>query len=438
LNLVERNEEVVSTYTYGIDDVTELATLEITERVIPSVETLILSPDYQSNNQTVVNQFANILLMRKNGLGQVVSAIYADSENPGWYKVLHEDTMSLVKVGQSVRYYTSYTQTGSGFDGITGTLESAYSHFPDITQSQLLRARPPEYTDETGYTVENTYDSNGHLIRVDHPDEEYEKWIYNSFGQVTYYRDRAGIVTVTEYNGNHQPVRIVHGMTDPSGTGTPSATDEAIQEIFGYYGTSHTNEGMLAWTGTTPYSGSTFSAPASNDRTDFDSRGRLDEITYPSGRKAEYTFDERSAIDTIEWDSTEIEDRDYDDLGRLASIDRPGIDETRGYDDAGRLTSIANTNVGTATYTYPPRRTNHNKLSEAWSGAMADWSFVTTNGGTYSSGYDAEDRFRNFIQTAKSKSLYLDRSDIGNITNYQSDPDSTVCTNGLLPSITPR
>ena len=62
---------------------------------------------------------------------------------------------------------------------------------------------------------------------------------------------------------------------------------------------------------------------------------------------------------------------------------------------------------------------NHNKLSEAWTGAMADWSFVTTNGGTYTSGYDAEDRFRNFIQTAKSKSLYLDRSDIGNITNYQ-------------------
>ena len=171
------------------------------------------------------------------------------------------------------------------------------------------------------------------------------------------------------------------------------------------------------------------------------------EITYPSGRKAAYSFDVRNQLDEIDWDGSQIEDRSYDDLGRLTGVDRPGIDETRTYDAAGRLTAINNTNVGDATYTYDA---NHNKLSESWSGAMAAWNFVTTSSGGNPDGYDAEDRFqcafnvrrpqlaadrrsatfkkrrkRKFAQSAQSKTFNFTRSDIGNINNINLNEGSS-------------
>jgi RHS repeat-associated protein len=249
------------------------------------------------------------------------------------------------------------------------------------------------------------------------PDSSSKEFEYDPAGRVKLVTLNSGKKQTTIYKFSGVVDKIEYRNAGNTLTGTDDFTYDSLLRRTGATSRYGVTSG---WTyddlGRMLTESTTYSSQTYNVGYHYDSRGRLDEITYPSGRKAEYTFDERSAIDTIEWDSIEIEDRDYDDLGRLASIDRPGIDETRGYDDAGRLTSIGNTNVGTATYTYDA---NHNKLSEAWSGAMADWSFVTTNGGTYSSGYDAEDRFRNFVQSAKSVSLYLDRSDIGNITNYQ-------------------
>ncbi len=137
---------------------------------------------------------------------------------------------------------------------------------------------------------------------------------------------------------------------------------------------------------------------------------------------AAYTFTDRSELDKINWAGSQIEDRAYDAVGLLTGVDRPGVDETRAYDALNRVTSIGNTNVGDGTYTYDA---NSNKLSESWSGAMAAWNFITTNAGANPDGYDAEDRFTNFIQSGQSKTLGLTRSDIGNISNSNLNGTNT-------------
>ena len=101
-------------------------------------------------------------------------------------------------------------------------------------------------------------------------------------------------------------------------------------------------------------------------------------------------------------------------------IDRAYTDETRVYDTSNRLTSVDNTTVGKASYTYD---NNSNKLSETWDSVsnMAAWSFTTEDSGasTFTDGYDAEDRFRRFNRSAQSEDIYLDRSDIGNISDFK-------------------
>ena len=285
LNTVSRGTEVVGTYTYGIDSQYGFATIQSNRRDVYGHgrnDTIMLSTDYQNGDGTVVNQYANILHGARNGLGQVKYMLYSDSNNVGWFKILYEQQMIEYKHGESVRWYETYTQTGGGYDDITGTLEPSYMHHPNVTESQILNMQPPTTVDETGYTTTNTYDSNGNLTRVDHPDGTYEKYLYDSNNLPTYYRDRAGFVQLTERDSNERVIRIARGMIDVSGSGTATATTEAVQDIRGYYGSGHANEGMLAWAATTAYT-SSVSAPPANERTDYeyDANQRLAKMKGP-------------------------------------------------------------------------------------------------------------------------------------------------------------
>jgi len=77
---------------------------------------------------------------------------------------------------------------------------------------------------------------------------------------------------------------------------------------------------------------------------------------------------DRGQLDTLDWESTQIEDRSYNANGLLTSIDRAFEDESRVYDDASQLTSISSNNTGSMSYTYDD---NSNVLGETLSGAMA-------------------------------------------------------------------
>jgi YD repeat-containing protein len=91
---------------------------------------------------------------------------------------------------------------------------------------------------------------------------------------------------------------------------------------------------------------------------------RPSKLKYPSGREAEYTYDDRQLLKTIKWETAQIEDRSYNDAGMLTGVDRAFVDETRTYNAGSQLTQINNTNVGSQTYTYD---LNGNVTSESLS-----------------------------------------------------------------------
>jgi YD repeat-containing protein len=111
----------------------------------------------------------------------------------------------------------------------------------------------------------------------------------------------------------------------------------------------------------------------------YDAQGRPSKLTYPSGREAEYTYDDRQLLKTIKWEGAQVEDRSYNDAGMLTGVwTRAFVDETRTYNAGSQLTQINNTNVGSQTYTYD---LNGNVTSETLSGNMANYSFSTIHAG---------------------------------------------------------
>ena len=368
LSSVSRGSEVIDSYTYGIDPDYGYATVKSTKRASyghSRNDTLMLSPDYQNGDGTVVNQYANLLHGKRNGAGQVKYMVYSDPDNVGWYKILYEHQMLEYKAGESVRWYESWTQSGSDYDDITGTQESTWQHAPGITETQIHTLQPPTAVDETGYSVSNSYDAQGNLVRIDHSDGTYEKYLYDSNSRVRYYRDRAGFVQVTERDANQRVVRVARGLVDVAGTGTPTATAEAVQDIRGYYGGGHPNAGRLAWSATTPYS-SSITAPA-NERTDYEynANNRLvktklplpngqtqrPEMTYtwtgnyktsqtdPEGHTTTYSYDFMGRqIGTLYSDGTN-EQTLYDDVNSVVySKNRIGVVSMRSYGPSGRMT----------------------------------------------------------------------------------------------------
>lgn len=129
-------------------------------------------------------------------------------------------------------------------------------------------------------------------------------------------------------------------------------------------------------------------------------------------------FDVRGQLKTLDWDGVQMEDRVYNGVGALTSVDRPQVDETRTYDNLHRLTGIDNTgSVEDASYTYDD---NNNVTVESFTGVMANYGFST---GT--SGYDNQDRFTRWIRSGTSTDYDLTRSAIGNISNMNLNGTNT-------------
>ena len=80
-------------------------------------------------------------------------------------------------------------------------------------------------------------------------------------------------------------MRVVRGLKDVFGPGTETsvAGTTAVQEIRGYYGSSHANAGMLEWEAANAYVSGAITAPAANVRTDYVyyTSGQLKEVIRP-------------------------------------------------------------------------------------------------------------------------------------------------------------
>ncbi len=403
-----------------------------------------------------IDSTGNVVSSLSDGYGWGIGSLDQDSNltqtefNPGGQPLTvtnalnHDTTYVYDTLGRQTSMTTPAATTASTYNAATGQLASRADGKSESTSFQYdALGRPSIVTDRLNKQSNRTYYRTGQLATVIDAERKTTSYDYDVLGrrteltmhaigggtpqETTYDYDSAGrMETATLHSGAKRELSYeFSGVLDkvdyfaPS-SGTPSGTDNFTYDAFlrrtassSGDGVTHTyiytDRGQLD-TDTTNYSSQDYEVDY-----DYDSRGRLNKITYPSGRVVDYGFTNRGELDTVDWDGAEIEDRAYDALGRLTSVDRAYVDETRVYDNANRVTSIANTNLGTAAYTYDA---NSNKLGETWTGVLSSWSFSTEDSGAADpDGYDDEDRFIRFEQSGQSKDFDLVRSDIGNIND---------------------
>ncbi len=383
-----------------------------------------------------------------NGYGQAISSIdqlgnASTSEFDSAGNLLkstnaltHSTTYTYDELSRQLTVKDALNNTRSTvFEPTTGRVASQTDAKANISSSiydELGRVK--NSTDRTGKITHRTYDSAGRLETIKDAENRTTTDTYDLLGRrtittladlsakaMTY--DAAGRITkvdlasgksqTTTYEFSGVADKVEYRDATDTLTGTDDFSYDALLRRNGSLSRynvarvlSYNDQGQLA-TDTTNYGGQSYVVTNA-----YDDRGRLEKLTYPSGREVTYGFDQRTMLDTIDVDGIEIEDRSYDAIGRLTNVDRAHVDEVRTYDVVNRVIGIANTNVGNAMYGYDA---NGNKLSEMWTGVMAAWNFTTQDGS--SDGYDDEDRFLNFIQAGQVKVVNMTRSDIGNISN---------------------
>jgi RHS repeat-associated protein len=284
--------------------------------------------------------------------------------------------------------------------GQVATVTDAESRVTAYGYNVLGQRISTTYSDSGQQTIDS-FDAAGRPLTITKPTGRKHHLAYNFLGNVTQiqFKNAAGTVTETQT------------MTyDAYGRETGVASSQYNAST----AKSYNDLGQLATEATT-YSGQTYTVSYA-----YDAQGRLNQMTYPSNKQAAYTYDSRQQLKTISWQSTQVEDRSYNDIGRLAGVDRAFVDETRSYNTAGRVTTINSNNVGSMTYSYDA---NENVTGETLSGNMANYSFSTVSGGN--SGYDGEDRFMRFIRAGVSEDTQLTRTHIGNISNVNLNGGNT-------------
>ncbi len=397
----------------------------------------------------------NVVSRLSDGYGWGVGSLDQDSNltesefNPGGQPLTitnalsHDTTFVYDSLERQTSMTTPVATTTAVYSATTGQLTSRTDGKSQSTSFQYdALGRPSITTDRLNKQSSRSYLRTGQLASVTDAESRTTAYDYDVLGrrtelemdainggtpqETTYDYDSAGRVELVtlhsgakremtyEFSGALDKVDYYNPSSTLTGTDdftydaflyrTASSSDDDVTHTYTY-----TDRGQLD-TDTTNYTSQNYVVDY-----DYDSRGRLNKITYSSGREVDYTFTNRGEMDLVKWDGTQIENRAYDALGRMTSVDRAHVDETRVYDNANRVASIANTNLGTASYTYDA---NSNKLGETWTGVMSNWSFTTEDSGASDpDGYDDEDRFVRFEQSSQTKDYDLVRSDIGNITN---------------------
>ncbi len=337
---ISGTEETVGTYTYGTDTQWQAATIVMDEQydAVPLEQTLYVSQDYRTWENELVNQFSNALIGAADGAGVRYLTVFRDMNNPGNYRIKENEDLTEWAAGVSLIACTSYTTgTGQGYDNFTNIqYESTYPEYQDAsgnapTTEQVLLGRPGKVKDGTiRSAVEPSYDSDGNVSRIDYADTSYELWQYDSNHRETYYRDREGIVTLTERNNDGQIIRVVRGLVDVSGPGTEVADTNTtpVQDIRGY-----NSNGQLEWEATTAYVSGTITPPATNLRTDYvyKTNKQLEKVLKPlapgqsSRPETQYLWQGEQLVSTVvvRDSGTETTSYAYDSRSRLVKTTYP-------------------------------------------------------------------------------------------------------------------
>ena len=386
-----------------------------------------------------LDQDSNLTRTKFDTMGQPLEVVNALSSSTTYvYDLLGRQTSLTTPAGTtSTSHEASTGRLASQTDAKGSSLDSTKFVYDSLD-------RPTSMPDMLDQVTTRGYDKAGQMVWIEDAEGKRTDYVYDVLGRRTTTTLENGGVTTVEYDSAGRRSKI----TKPSGieqrftyqamtgllekidyynaTPTLVGTDTFSYDTYlrntgstGRDGANHTltysDLGHLASDALT-YSGQTYTVSYT-----YDARGRLDETTYPSGRKSAYSYTNRGQLYTIDWDGSQIENRSFDALGQMFAVWREYTDEVRTYDTASRVTSIDNNHgVGKVSYTFD---NNSNKLSETWDSVsnMAAWSFTTEDSGasSFTDGYDAENRFRRFKRSSQSEDIYLDRSAIGNISNFK-------------------
>ncbi len=346
-------EVAVATYTYGIDSLWQAATIVMDEHFgdLPVKKTIYVSQDYRLWENELVNQYSNNLLGAADGAGVRNLIVFRDMNNPGNFRILENDRLTEWEAGVSVIACSSYTTgSGQGYSNFTNIqYESTYPQYMTLsngppTTAQVLLGRPEKVADGSiRSAVMPVYDANGNVERVNYGDNSYELYQYDACHRETYCRDREGIVTLTERNGNGQIIRIVRGLVDVSGPGseTTDSSTVPIQNVWGY-----DSNGLLEWEAITAYVAGAITPPAANVRTDYvyNANKQLIKVLEPlaPGQSArpetQYVWEgeQLASMTVIRDSSNETTSYEYDDNNRLVETTYPdSTTEQVGYTSNG-------------------------------------------------------------------------------------------------------
>src|SRR5579859_5868778 len=237
---------------------------------------------------------------------------------------------------------------GSGCSSCTmrGTLENTYD-----TYGHLLTK-----TDELGRTTTYTYDVNGNISSVSVPIAPntfaVTKYLYNSLGEILTTTDPLGNVTTNSYDAKGNLLSVTSPA--PNGSTGPSITQFAYNSLGELTQITDplNNVTTLAYT----------SAGLINTITDaqshvttygYDSHGNRTSVKDANNQTTSFAYDAGDRLKTITYPDTTTTTFTYDIRGRRTSVtDQNGKTTTYAYDDADRLTSVTDAASHVTYYAY--------------------------------------------------------------------------------------
>ncbi len=236
---------------------------------------------------------------------------------------------------------------------VLGRLTNTVDRLGHVTIREYEKQNLKWIEDAEGHRTVYAYDLLGRKTLSTYADDREEKTTYDAAGRVftveqlgpteapgegilhQYHYAFSGVVDWIKFYNNRDTGQELQGQhtfeyDDWLRRIKATNTIDDVEHTFGF-----TDRGQLEFE-ELDYDTNNANNPKLKTTFDYDSRGRQKSIEYPSGNKAFYTYTTRSELDTVSWPdtSTEIEDPNYDEAGRLIGTDRPQVDETRLYDDA--------------------------------------------------------------------------------------------------------
>ncbi|MDA3963818.1 MAG: hypothetical protein PF961_23765 [Planctomycetota bacterium] len=251
LSTISQPDGTVSSFTWGVNENAAVTTLTYddagadgTHRRKTAWLTNNFSQELHGSYHTVWNSSSLLIRAVINGADEVA---YLNMWNPDtWQKWLVYEGAGRVK---EVRCYKvtymadGWTKgdftTGNGYDAIVGNFEATHQEDVLGDWSNYSRSTPVKVTTPTGQEVTVKYDAQRFPTKQIWPDGTSEHTTYNSFKQITRYRDRANRVTLKTYDVDGNLLSKEMGLVYNGSADVP--TNEYAQFI-----NTYTGDGLLA------------------------------------------------------------------------------------------------------------------------------------------------------------------------------------------------